>query len=424
MGPDTTLVRRALAATVAIAVTLIITYVLVIGFRPLPALEFTPAPGITQAPAVDSSAIDVALESIEGAEGIRVVAAAPEDGPEASSPSSYEAVSSDEQYSLASITKLISVLTALEQKPLAPGEAGDLFTISARDRQITQSVLARNGVAANAPIGQTFTEQELLQIILLESANDLAISYVTWVFGSEAEFLNAAREYLAAHGFEHTEIVEPTGLDAGNVSTPHEVLQLGQLALENPTIAAITRMSSVQIPGWGEVKSTNWFVQNEGALGLKTGTLLTDYFNILVAEDDSRAGRTFTTFVVTLDKPSQEARISETAEIFDAVDKTLVEQTVLGARALAGMLTTWQGDSIDLVSANAEALTTVLLPGEEPQISVEVPAVRSGSAGDQVGTITVTDPTGPREVAVELASAVEIPSFWWRLTHPREVLGL
>src|SRR5690606_12618891 len=94
-----------------------------------------------------------------------------------------------------------------------------------------------------------------------------------WAYGSQSGFLAAARGWLEANGLEHTTIVEPTGIDARNVSTPRDLLALGRLAMANPVIAEIVASETLDVPGLERRSNTNTLLGVSGVHGIKTGTL-------------------------------------------------------------------------------------------------------------------------------------------------------
>ncbi|MEO7350236.1 MAG: D-alanyl-D-alanine carboxypeptidase, partial [Terrimesophilobacter sp.] len=135
---------------------------------------------------------------------------------------------------IASITKVITALVVLDEKPLAPGESGPVITMTQHDVTRYQWQIAHNGSAKPVAPGVKFTQRELLDIVLIASANNYAETMARWAFGSEESFLVAARAWLDAHGLGGIHLVDSTGLDPRNTATPADLIELGKLALANP----------------------------------------------------------------------------------------------------------------------------------------------------------------------------------------------
>ncbi len=108
--------------------------------------------------------------------------------------------------------------------------------------------------------------------MLLPSANNYAISLANWAFGSQDAFVTAATSWLQAHGLSDTHLVEPSGLSPQNVSTPANLVTIGQIALANPVLASIVSLTSADIPGVGTLTNTNTLLGSLGINGVKTGT--------------------------------------------------------------------------------------------------------------------------------------------------------
>lgn len=86
-----------------------------------------------------------------------------------------------------------------------------------------------------------------------------------------------------------------------------------------------------------------------------------------------------------------------------------------------GSVTTWQGERVPLVTA--EAASAVLVPGETATRHAAVDVHQATPAGASVGTVRVTAPSGEQTVDVVTTAAITEPNLWWRLTHPFVLWG-
>lgn len=192
-------------------------------------------------------------------------------------------VNNENQHSIASITKVITALVGLEALA-ANGhtiESFGSYAVTADTLQITAESALLNGSVVDVAEGTTLTGTQLLQLMMLPSANNFAIAYSRWIFGSDAAFLAQAQQWLAAKGLSSTVIVDAAGRSPENRSTVRDLLRLGELAMLDPQLAAIVAQPSADIPGFGTVYNTNTVLQQGLAAGVKTGTL--DSFNLLTA---------------------------------------------------------------------------------------------------------------------------------------------
>ena len=123
-------------------------------------------------------------------------------------------------HSIASITKVVTMLVVLERKPLSGTQEGPSITFTQRDVQFYQDVIAVNGSSAPVQAGWKLTERQAIETTMLPSANNYAESLAVWAYGSVPKYLTAARAFLKAHALTHTTLVDTNGLDAGDRSTP------------------------------------------------------------------------------------------------------------------------------------------------------------------------------------------------------------
>ena len=321
---------------------------------------------------------------------------------------------------MASITKLVTALMILDQMPLTPGESGPSFTFTSRDRQSYYDYLAKDESALNVPVGGSLTQYQMLQGMLIGSANNYADRLASNLWPSDAVFARAANEWLASHGVPGITIVEPTGFDTDNVATNDALLILATKALANPVIAEIVRTPSVELPGAGLVTNTNDLLADPGVLGIKTGAL--DRFNLLSAKDIVVGDVTIRLTASVLSQPDPETRSAATRALFAQLEAELQPTTTVAAGTTAGVVETKWGARADVVTADAAPV--ILWNGGAATLETEYSLGDSRAQGDQVGTLTATGPFGSTSVALRLDGDIEPPDAWWRLTHPLDLFGL
>jgi D-alanyl-D-alanine carboxypeptidase (penicillin-binding protein 5/6) len=167
------------------------------------------------------------------------------------------ATSSDKQVAIASITKMVTALAVLEKKPLRPSEPGQLFYFTKDDEHIYQEVIAQDGAGLAIQPGQSMTQRQALEAMILPSANNIAMALSRWVFGSEEAYVTYANEMLKRLGFTQTRITGSSGLETDTTSTPAELIKIVELSLQSPVIATIVEQPEVIIPGFTPIKNIN-----------------------------------------------------------------------------------------------------------------------------------------------------------------------
>ncbi len=207
----------------------------------------------------------------------------------------------DDPLPMASVTKLMTVLVALET--LSPD---DVITVPDA-AVIHDASSARMGLRT----GQQVHVRTLLYGALLPSGNDAALALAIAAAGDEASFVAKMNERAQEWGLTQTHFVNPHGLDApGHYASARDLAQLARRALANPTIAEIVATPAITIEGF-KLKNTNQLLTTyPGAYGVKTGT--TDHAGqVLIGAARRQEGDVLT---VVLNSPN---RFDETARLMD-----------------------------------------------------------------------------------------------------------
>ena len=320
---------------------------------------------------------------------------------------------------MASITKIVTALTVLEAHPLGVDEAGPAVTMTAADVALFDAYRKVNGKVAPVHAGEVYTQRELLDVTLIESANNYSSTLAKWAFGSEAAYVAAAREWVAAHDLPSLVIVDSTGLDPGNVATASDLIELGRLALRDPLVRTIVGTPEVTIHDVGLVENSNELLGSAGVTGIKTGTLDTFGANLLFSADYPIGASTVTVVGVVLGGTDHQTLDAAIATLLGTVQQGFHEVDVSDVGEDFGSYTTAWGQTTE-AEAGAEA---VLLTWSDSPITVDVTIdpVRLAKAGQKVGTATFTAGANTITVPLVLSKPLTDPGPGWRLTHPGEL---
>ncbi len=331
------------------------------------------------------------------------------------------ASSTDSAASIASVTKVVSSMMVLDALPLQPGEHGPEFHFTYSDNADYWDYRRANQSALDVPVGGALTEYQLLQGTLLGSANNYIDRLAREIWGSDAQFAQAAKLWLANHGLDDITVVTPSGFDEANVATPEALLRLAHIAMQNPVFAEIVGTRSVELPGAGTVTNTNGMLQDEGVVGIKTGTLVG--WCLLTAKDVTVDGTTVRLYAAVLNQGSNDERLAVTRSLFAEAEAALASaMPAVAAGTVVGEISTAWGTDIDVVVD--DDATVLLWNGATADATVEFELGDQRTDGDDVGTLSVIGPVNATTVDVSLAENVDGPSPWWRLTHPLELLGI
>ena len=322
--------------------------------------------------------------------------------------------------SIASITKVVTALLVLDRLPLALGEQGPDYHFTSADRSRYYGYLSRGESALNVPVGGTLTEYQMLEGMLIGSANNYADRLAGDIWSTDAVFASAARAWLDAHGVPGLTIVEPTGFNSRNIGSAAALIPLAQKALANPVIAEIVAKTSTDLPGAGHVENTNKLLADPGVIGVKTGSL--DRFNLLAAKNVTIGTTPVRLYADVLGQPDDNGRVEATRALFAELEAELQTEPSVAKGTTVGIVDTVWGEHADVVTdADAEV---VLWNGGAGAVSSTFDLGEKRDKRDVVGSVTVTGPLDSSTVSAQLASDIKPPTAWWRLTHPLELFGL
>ena len=143
------------------------------------------------------------------------------------------AKNADQKRAVASTQKLITALCVLDA-----GNLDKKITITRSDGYCEPTKL---GLKA----GDTYTRRELLQVLLIKSANDVARALARDVAGSQAAFARMMNRKCADLGMRNSHFKNPHGLtEGGQYSTARDMAIAGLAAYKLPIVREYTDMES------------------------------------------------------------------------------------------------------------------------------------------------------------------------------------
>ncbi len=175
----------------------------------------------------------------------------------------------------ASITKLMTVLLTLEK-----GSLTDSVTVS--HEAVTNVEPGSASVALQE--GETLSLEQILQAILLRSANEAANAAAEFTDGTLQAFAAHMNSRAAELGCENTHFVNPSGLhDETHATTAYDMALIARALLQNETFRSIMGSTYYEIPptnkqpetrylhGQHQMLNSNSTYYYEYATGGKTG---------------------------------------------------------------------------------------------------------------------------------------------------------
>ncbi len=167
----------------------------------------------------------------------------------------------DEKRMIASITKLMTALVAVESTP----DLTDVVTVK-------PEWTGMEGTSIYLKAGEQITLEGLLYGLLLASGNDAAVAIAGYCAGDVDNFVDWMNQRAASLGMTNTHFQNPNGLnDDNNYSTAADMAKLAGACLENEMIAKIVSTKSTTVGVRSLTNHNKLLWQYDGCIGLKTG---------------------------------------------------------------------------------------------------------------------------------------------------------
>ena len=181
--------------------------------------------------------------------------------------------SQDEQpVPIASLAKVMTAYLVLRHLPLHGNDPGPRFLVTGADVADTERRRSTDQSIVDVRAGERITERAALLALLLPSANNIAALLAREVSGTVTEFVYEMNVAANTLGMQDTVYTDPSGFDAGTVSTAVDQLRLAEVAAQDPTLVELMATRTSVLPVEGEVTNTNELLGRDGFVGMKTGS--------------------------------------------------------------------------------------------------------------------------------------------------------
>jgi serine-type D-Ala-D-Ala carboxypeptidase (penicillin-binding protein 5/6) len=311
----------------------------------------------------------------------------------------------EERLPMASITKLMTALVALEE--LRPSR-----TVS-----VSPAAVGIEGSSIFLRPGERLTVRDLLAAALVQSANDAAYALAAATTGGDiAEFVERMNDEAAELGLDDTHFANPAGLDApSHYSSARDILLLARRAMRKAIVRKLVRRSGGTIGGGRSLYGWNDLLRTyPGVFGVKTGhTGEAGWCQVAVA----RRGRTVA-YAVILDSPSRSVRNVDLAELLTyGLDHFGRLSLVESGESYATASVPFEDERVPLIAREEmKALVRLDRPLTRQVVAplaLEPPVER----GETLGVIRVTQ-AGKLVAEVSLVASREVdePGFGRRLS--------
>jgi serine-type D-Ala-D-Ala carboxypeptidase (penicillin-binding protein 5/6) len=280
----------------------------------------------------------------------------------------------------------------------------------------------------NLRSGERMKVRALIRALLLESANDAAVTLAEGVSGSRGGFVRDMNRRARQLGLKHTSYANPIGLDdPDNYSSARDLAMLTERLLRNRFFARTVNLPDVTLRSGSRrrtIDNRNELVGQVGWVsGVKTGHTNQAGYNLVGSA--TRSGVKVVS--VVLGEPSEAARNADTLALLRYGLGRYRRATLLRGQEVLGeaKVKHREEDTVELVAARD--VRRVIRRGEKPLVRIRAEDVLEGPLprGARAGTAVVrVDDEVVARVPVITAQPVPQVSFLeraWRVVSRPEV---
>jgi D-alanyl-D-alanine carboxypeptidase (penicillin-binding protein 5/6) len=322
---------------------------------------------------------------------------------------------------IASLTKIMTAYVTLRDHPLAPNAQGPMLTMTAADQADASADEGAGATNVAVQPGEVLSERQLLNGLLVHSANNLADVLAKWDAGSLPAFVAKMNATAAALGMAHTHYADVSGLDPGTTGTAGDELLVTQAAMDIPTFAAAVAQPSVTLPIAGVLYNYVSSVGTDGVVGVKSGFTQLAMGCLVLAGERTVGGHPVLVLAAVTGQPGANPLNTANAadeHLLDAVASGLREVPVAAAGVRVGSVNLpWAQKRVPVVAT--QPMSLLAWPGQEPRLTFSRGPLRAGMpARTRVGTLSASIGHERVTVPVQVTTSLVGPSPSWRLKRP------
>ncbi len=334
----------------------------------------------------------------------------------------YEAATRDQApQPIASLTKLMTAYVTLQHLPLRAGESGPTIQVGAADVRVYRDDVRTGQSNVKVAAGEVLSERQLLEGLLVPSANNFAVLLAEMVTGSDSEMTLDMNADAAALGMRATTYADVSGYDPATQSSAVDQLRIARVLMRNATFASIVRMPMVWLPVAGEVMSYTPETGQPHVVGVKSGFTSQAGGCDVIAYDARVAGHEVQVLAVVLGqyslRPGRTDLMAAGLGALALATRTvghLDAWTVAVAHDVVGAIG-WGADTVPVLATATIAVPT--FPGIDPRVRlVELPWSTSRvPAGRTLATLSIRSGAFREVSRLEAGSTLTRASLWQRL---------
>lgn len=296
---------------------------------------------------------------------------------------------------IASVTKVMTAVIVLRDHPLNGG-SGPIFTMTEEDHLAWEQAVAQGDSSLEVVAGERLTERQLLEALMIPSADNIANYLAVWDAGSIPAFVKKMNAMAVSLGLSQTHYADASGVDPGSRSNAIDQALLAAYAMNVPGLVSVEDHPDMVFPVEGAAPNYNPVIGEDGVIGLKSG--FTDAAQIcLVTAARRRVGdRVVLVIAVTLGQPTSLAGAGDVdLQLLGSATADLGVYQVLGTdEPVAALVAPWTyrqrrarvWEHVTVVGWPGLVVSTVVTP----DVPEKPGAGRGWQTGTKMATVTVS----------------------------------
>jgi D-alanyl-D-alanine carboxypeptidase (penicillin-binding protein 5/6) len=316
----------------------------------------------------------------------------------------------------ASVAKIMTAYIILKDHPLKFGENGPTLTITNRDVQEYIADKESGQSVAKVAVGEKLNERQMLEALLLPSANNIATILARWDSGSVENFVEKMNKTAKQLGMTNTHYADPAGISLNTQSSAYDQVLLAQKAFEIPTFRHIVRMPQVTLPVCSTVYNVNYVLGKDGIVGIKTGSMPQIGANFVFAAEHFVGYKQITIIGAIFGAKGKEPLMQALNGAITAINSTkpyLDLKQIIKKNQLIGTLYYPNGFKTPVIAK--DSIYSVVWPSKEINIEVRVDKNLQLpiKKGQKVGDLIVN----AKKVALLASTNINKPNIIQKLTR-------
>ncbi len=320
---------------------------------------------------------------------------------------------------VAGLAELLAAYVVLSDHPLAPGDDGSAIPVTQDTLAAYQSGQANQESEVPVAAGESLSELQALEGLLVDSGADMATLLADWDAGSVPDFVAKMNAAASTLHLASTHIADPSGVDPATTSTAEDLVRLGEASLSIPVLRQIVSLGQATVPMTSVVFNLNFDLGHDGIIGIKTASDSSARGCYLVAAQQNIGGKDVTVVGAVLGQLGgalgpNTAAVDAGDALVRSIFAALHNFTIFApGQKVAEMRTAW--GSVAPVTV-AQPVRVIGWSGLVATLTIRHRALKGSlPSGATVGTLGARH--GSPRVELRTAGALSGPGVWWHLTR-------